>query len=83
VRSPYRPDEDKKLSEIMATYWTNSAKQGNPNGEGLPPRPAFSDREPAVLYLHATPSVGPVPNRDQLTLIDEYNAWKRAAERTQ
>jgi para-nitrobenzyl esterase len=84
-QNPLTPftDDDKRLSEIMATYWTNFAKTGNPNGTGLPPWPVFNDHEPTVLYLHATPSLGPVPHRDQLTLVDEYNAWKRTAERTQ
>ncbi len=76
-------DEDRKLSEIMATYWTNFAKTGNPNGEGLPPWPAFSDREATVLYLDSQPHAGPVPNMDKLTVLDEYFAWKRASGRTQ
>lgn len=76
-------DEDKKLSETMATYWTNFAKKGNPNGEGLPPWPVFKDREPAVMYLDSQPHAGPVPNVDKLTVLDEYYAWKRASGRTQ
>jgi carboxylesterase type B len=28
--------EDRKLSDQMMSYWTNFAKTGNPNGEGLP-----------------------------------------------
>jgi para-nitrobenzyl esterase len=27
---------DFELSERMVTYWTNFAKTGNPNGEGVP-----------------------------------------------
>ena len=27
---------DYELSERMVSYWTNFAKTGNPNGEGLP-----------------------------------------------
>ncbi len=72
-------DEDRKLSEVMAAYWTNFAKGGNPNGEGLPEWPAFSDRDPRVLYLHGKPAAGPVPNVDKLTVLDEYYAWKRAS----
>ncbi len=34
----WRPmeDADYELSERMVTYWTNFAKTGNPNGEGVP-----------------------------------------------
>ncbi len=76
-------DEDRKLSETMATYWTNFAKKGNPNGEGLPQWPVFKAREPTVMYLDSTPHTGPVPNLDKLTVLDEYFAWKRASGRTQ
>ena len=76
-------DEDKKVSEIIATYWTNFAKKGNPNGEGLPQWPAFNDREATVMYLDSQPHAGPVPNMDKLTVLDEYFAWKRAAGSTQ
>jgi para-nitrobenzyl esterase len=29
-------DVDKRLADLMETYWTNFAKTGNPNGTGLP-----------------------------------------------
>jgi para-nitrobenzyl esterase len=29
-------EEEKELAKVMNTYWTNFAKTGNPNGEGLP-----------------------------------------------
>lgn len=35
--------EVRALAERMRTYWINFARQGNPNGEGLPAWPAFSD----------------------------------------
>ncbi|MGE5297152.1 MAG: carboxylesterase/lipase family protein [Solirubrobacterales bacterium] len=72
-------DDDRKLSERMAAYWTNFAKQGNPNADALPQWPVYNDREPTVLYLQSNPHVGPVPNRDKLAVIDEYQAWKRAS----
>ncbi len=75
-------EEDKKLAEIMATYWTNFAKKGNPNGDGVPPWPAFNERDPSILYLHSQPSAGPVPHLDKLTLLDECYASKRASGRT-
>src|SRR5436853_2771659 len=39
-------EQDRQISEAMATYWTNFAKYGDPNGQGLPQWPAFSDGNP-------------------------------------
>lgn len=36
---------DYALSEQMMTYWTNFAKTGNPNGEGLPTWEPYDNRE--------------------------------------
>ena len=41
--------EDFKLSELMADYWTNFAKTGNPNSAGLPEWPKFDPSSRAYL----------------------------------
>jgi para-nitrobenzyl esterase len=38
-------DEDQVFSERIMAYWTNFAKTGNPNGEGLPIWPPYGSTE--------------------------------------
>ena len=72
--------DDRHISETMAAYWTNFAKRGDPNGEGLPAWPAFSDGNPVVMYLGPTARTGPVPSADSLKVLDQYFAWRRTTE---
>lgn len=71
---------DLEISEAMATYWTNFAKHGNPNGEGIPAWLAFSDANPVVMVFSKTPHTGPVPSAEALKSLDAYFAWPRTPE---
>jgi para-nitrobenzyl esterase len=55
--SVWRP-EDRKLSEEMMGYWTNFAKNGNPNGPGLPHWPEYGEGDP-LIHLDSTITSGP------------------------
>ena len=79
LHSPPAP-EDKQISEEIATYWTNFAKRGDPNGEGVADWPAFSDKSPVVLYLAGHARTGPVPSASALRVLDGYFAWRRTPE---
>ncbi|HEY5054553.1 MAG TPA: carboxylesterase family protein [Acidobacteriaceae bacterium] len=74
---------DRTISDAMVTYWTNFAKYGNPNGGGMPQWPAFSDKNPTLMYFATTPHTGPVPNAPGLKALDAYFAWRRSPEGTQ
>ncbi len=78
--NPNTTPSDLELSEAIATYWTNFAKNGNPNGEHVPEWPAFSEESPAVMYLGPTPHVGEVPSAESLEVLDDYFEWRRTAE---
>jgi para-nitrobenzyl esterase len=71
---------DQGLSETMAAYWTNFAKRGDPNGEGVPNWPSFSDANPVVMYLKQPPRMGPVPSEEGLKGLGDYFAWRRTPE---
>ena len=77
-RSPTEPD--RHISEAMAIYWTNFAKYGNPNGKAVPEWPAFSDKQPVVMYFGGTAHTGPVPSESALRVLDGYFAWRRSPD---
>ncbi|HRS52615.1 MAG TPA: carboxylesterase family protein [Candidatus Marinimicrobia bacterium] len=71
---------DIETSHIMATYWTNFAKYGNPNCKGLTEWPQFNITNPAVMYLNNMPHVGSVPDLKSLEVLDAYFSWRRTPE---
>jgi para-nitrobenzyl esterase len=78
--NPNVTKSDLETSQAMATYWTNFAKYGNPNGEAVPEWPAFSQDNPVVMYLGPTPHTGPVPSEKSLEVLDTYFKWRRTPE---
>jgi para-nitrobenzyl esterase len=78
--NPETSKSDLEISEGMATYWTNFAKYGNPNGKGVPEWPNFSDKNPTLMYFSQTPHIGPVPSAESLEVLDSYFEWRRTPE---
>lgn len=78
--NPEITNTDFDISEAMATYWTNFAKYGNPNGQSVPEWPAFTNENPLVMYFSRTPHVGPVPSPESLEVLDAYFEWRRTPE---
>jgi para-nitrobenzyl esterase len=78
--NPQTSKSDLEISEAMGTYWTNFAKYGHPNSDGLPLWPAFTNGNPVAMYLGPTPYTGPVPGEESLKVLDAYFEWRRSPE---
>jgi len=74
---PWRP-EDRKVSDLMGSYWSNFAKTGNPNGPGLPDWPAYaSPRGSQVMHFSSDSRAIPDNQRDRYEFLDDVAARKR------
>ncbi|HEY1678200.1 MAG TPA: carboxylesterase/lipase family protein [Candidatus Sulfotelmatobacter sp.] len=72
---PWR-SEDRALSEQMMKYWSNFAKNGDPNGPGLPKWPKYisADGWP-VMFLSDKPEAHKDELRDRYLFLE--SAWKK------
>lgn len=78
--NPNTRKSDLEISETMGTYWTNFAKYGNPNGEGVQEWPVFTNEKPIVMYLGPNAYLGQVPDENSLKVMDKYFEWRRTPE---
>ncbi|PYX44635.1 MAG: hypothetical protein DMG83_12825 [Acidobacteria bacterium] len=67
---PWRP-EDRALSAQMQKYWTNFARNGDPNGPGLPKWPAYSADGWEIMYLNARSKAGKDGQRARYQFLDQ------------
>jgi len=72
---------DRQVSALFVSYWTNFAKNGNPNGPGLPAWPAFTGPGSQVMQLDSTtPAAGPNTDENRFAFIASYRSHGRFPE---
>jgi para-nitrobenzyl esterase len=65
-------DVDRRLTEMVQRYWSNFARSGDPNGEGLPAWPAYSESDAMIVELGDR--VGPMAAPDHALCLQQANA---------
>jgi para-nitrobenzyl esterase len=68
-QATWRP-EDRALSAQIQQYWVNFARNGDPNGPGLPVWPVYKPTEWQVLHLDTTSVAKPDDQRARYLLLD-------------
>jgi para-nitrobenzyl esterase len=70
LASTARPwtDTDRRLADLMSSYWSNFAATGDPNGPGLPEWPAYQKASDQVMFLGDQVEAGTAPRQAQIAL---------------
>jgi para-nitrobenzyl esterase len=71
-------DADRKLSDIMSSYWTNFAKNGDPNGPGLPNWPKETKKDDYQV-MHLVEGSGASPHAAASTVRARYQLLEQLA----
>ena len=65
---------DLEVTRLMSGYWTNFAKNGDPNGEGLPAWPGYAADTDVALEISATPRETADLRKAKLDIMDRFYA---------
>jgi para-nitrobenzyl esterase len=71
-------DADRKLSDVISSYWVNFAKTGDPNGAGLAKWPAYNPETDQALEFGDQIGVRSQVNKAGLDFFDGYYKGLRA-----
>jgi para-nitrobenzyl esterase len=63
---------DRKLADMMSTYWVNFAATGDPNGKGFPAWPAYDGQHQQPMVLGDQSGVGPGIDGNVLAFFDQF-----------
>ena len=63
-------DRDHEIADLLSSYWTNFAKTGDPNGEGLPEWPKYDADTDRALVVGDTVAAESGVLREKLDALD-------------
>lgn len=70
-------EKDKGVAKMMNSYWVNFAKNGNPNGEGLPLWPMFDTNKNNIFELNKEGSAESISDYRKARLDVIENAFEK------
>lgn len=71
-------EDDRRVAELMATWWTNFARSGDPNGAGVPEWPEWGTSTPRQLMrINASAAAEPEKHRDRYLFLDRLETRDR------
>ncbi|MCB0645437.1 MAG: carboxylesterase family protein [Saprospiraceae bacterium] len=64
---------EKELAEALSTYWTNFARTGDPNSEGLAKWPKYDDQKQEILDIDLDGNIvsKPDPRRARMDVVEK------------
>lgn len=68
---------DRELSDQMMAYWVNFARDGDPNGPGLPNWPAYQAGQPQAMIFAQTTAAAPEGSTPRLRFIETFRKHGR------
>lgn len=68
------PDQDVKVQKVVMQYWTNFAKNMDPNGDGLPAWDVFKGTDGSVMIFDKSASMRPHPRAAQVDFLRSHAA---------
>ncbi|HKI44170.1 MAG TPA: carboxylesterase family protein, partial [Balneolales bacterium] len=71
LNRPWQP-VDRKLADIMSSYWVNFARTGNPNGKGLPEWPVYKPQQGKDMELGKRDGAQDIPNKAGMDFLIQY-----------